>query len=415
MPTYQRVWYGGFPASRSRLVAFKMSYLRVRSPPILQLVNLRVVVVINEFFCCLSNGGSAGLESLVVDSVLVRLIDQIPLHLNIVKVRSDGYWSLCEPYYWQLPPEIDQWQPIMGPYTQMFTHALKVGPVLMKPQQQPIMANGLESVSRRSFGTMSSPSTTQSEQSQNQARVPGKASFDLNYFDIFSRMCLITQLFSLKENPPPQLVSYATQVDNMPSPKKEISIADAKAGEVDSDLSAENKRVLSMTQAPVSSMPDLRTGVERTHPPPKSLPSTPTFPKTSPPDSKPSSSCSNSGQLVRKRSRGESFGEEISPSSPKMSKTAVLSAQIQDEILWGFDGLKDLSGLADPEVKAFIFSLTEWRIIYAFSKSNKQMNESFVLNCLSYLLPFVKKQGERSRRNGNSILLIICVCVCVWD
>ncbi|KAM7543108.1 hypothetical protein Aperf_G00000012818 [Anoplocephala perfoliata] len=280
------------------------------------------------------NGGSAGLESLVVDSVLVRLIDQIPLHLNVVKVRSDGYWSLCEPYYWQLPPEVDQWQPIMGPYTQMFTHALKIGPVLVKSQQQPIMVNGLESISRRSFGTIASPSTAQSEQSQNQQRIP--------------------------ENPPSQLVSYATQVGNMPSPKKEASLGETKAGETDSDLSAENKRVLGMvTEAPVSSMPDLRTGIERTHPPPKSLPSTPTFPKTSPSESKPSSSCSNSGQLVRKRSRGESFGEEISPSSPKMSKAAVLSAKVEDETLWGFDGLKDLSGLADPEVKAFIFSLTE--------------------------------------------------------
>ncbi|KAF6774694.1 hypothetical protein AHF37_08556 [Paragonimus kellicotti] len=45
--------------------------------------------------------------------------------IESILVRSDGYWRLPPPICLDLPPDIDQWQPIVGPLTEPVTQAFE--------------------------------------------------------------------------------------------------------------------------------------------------------------------------------------------------------------------------------------------------------------------------------------------------
>lgn len=125
-----------------------------------------------------SNGSPAGLDNLYIDYFLLNIIQLTPKSVSTVQVRSDGFWRLSPPLMWQLPPGIDQWQPIIGPPTQAFAFALQIGPTILmaqpsqphlapfqSQQQRPVIINGLEAAGqtpgRRSCGTMASPTTAE--------------------------------------------------------------------------------------------------------------------------------------------------------------------------------------------------------------------------------------------------------------
>lgn len=144
--------------------------------------------------------------------------------------------------------------------------------------------------------------------------------------------------------------------------------------------SNEKKRVLSTTQAPTtSSLPDLNKVVEGIYGnPAKSLPSTPTFPKDSPSETKPPCSISSSGgERSNKRSRGVSLNEEeleVKKDAPKGSAASPKRFRFTEEELVAkckmigdpnpefttaaLTELKDLSQLTRPDVIAAIESLT---------------------------------------------------------
>ncbi|KAM3175227.1 hypothetical protein ACTXT7_008936 [Hymenolepis weldensis] len=264
--------------------------------------------------CPICHSTATGIDGFVVDYVLHLLFPVVPERFNAIRVRSDAVWR---PVISDGPgPEIEEWTPIFGPYTDSFAYYMEHGTQL--PNNLPsLLTNGILESSRHS------PFTNKQSQQQ---RAPDNHQFNPSQPHFQS----MAQLSSS---------SYATTqpVKAEPEPNQK-------------------KRVLSTTQAPTSSLPDLTIGVEGVHANPKSLPSTPTFPKNSPTGPKPDSS--NGGSNNLKRSRGSSFGEEETQNShenpPKMSRLAIAQQPRQldedPETLAALQELPDLSLLSRPDV-----------------------------------------------------------------
>ncbi|VDL19213.1 unnamed protein product [Hymenolepis diminuta] len=265
---------------------------------------------------------ATGIDGFVVDYVLHLLFPVVPERFNAIRVRSDAVWR---PVISDAPgPEIEEWTPIFGPYTDTFAYYMEHGTQL--PNHLPsFLTNGIVENSRHS------PLTNKQSQQQ---RAP-----DNQFNPSQPQFQSVVQLSSS---------SYAT----------------TQPGKIESEPN-QKKRVLSTTQAPISSLPDLTLGAEGVHTNPKSLPSTPTFPKNSPTGPKPDSS--NGGGNNLKRSRGSSFGEEETQNShenpPKMSRLAIAQQPRQlnedPETLAALQELPDLSLLSRPDVLEVIYSLTK--------------------------------------------------------
>ncbi|KAH9281305.1 Zinc finger MIZ domain-containing protein 2 [Echinococcus granulosus] len=367
-----------------------------------------------------SNGSPAGLDNLYIDYFLLNIIQLAPKTVSTVQVRSDGFWRLSPPLVWQLPPGIDQWQPIVGPPTQAFAFALQIGPTLLmtqppqphpspfqsqQQQQRPVTINGLEAAGqisgRRSCGTIASPTTAETPSlvySGLEASSGGLQNFTVNPHHQPSSNRWNTENAAAYSNCSAQVVKLAS-----PNPLSSASAA-ATALSTEPGVSASTnpvpqstncrKRVLSTSSAQCiavlhpttqtegqelpNSMPDLRVRSEAVSSQaslPKSLPTTPTVLKPSPPTSMSKVGNNNlckriSGNNTNIGGGGSVSGGGIgeggtqsststSPSAqPPLKRPKVSHRQLTDEeVRWAFDGLSDLNYFDDPELIRFINSL----------------------------------------------------------
>ncbi|KAF8568316.1 hypothetical protein P879_05301 [Paragonimus westermani] len=67
----------------------------------------------------------AGLDGLCIDTTIMNAVRLVHPAIESILVRSDGYWRLPPPICLDLPPDIDQWQPIVGPLTEPVTQAFE--------------------------------------------------------------------------------------------------------------------------------------------------------------------------------------------------------------------------------------------------------------------------------------------------
>ncbi|CAH8676146.1 unnamed protein product [Schistosoma haematobium] len=65
----------------------------------------------------------AGLDGLCIDTTILYASQLVPQSAESILVRSDGYWRLVPPLCLDLPIEIDQWQPLIGPLTELVSQA----------------------------------------------------------------------------------------------------------------------------------------------------------------------------------------------------------------------------------------------------------------------------------------------------
>lgn len=67
----------------------------------------------------------AGLDGLCIDTTILNALHLVHPSIDSVLVRSDGYWRLPPPICLDLPPDMDQWQPLIGPLTEVATQAFQ--------------------------------------------------------------------------------------------------------------------------------------------------------------------------------------------------------------------------------------------------------------------------------------------------
>ncbi|CAH8586453.1 unnamed protein product [Schistosoma turkestanicum] len=65
----------------------------------------------------------AGLDGLCIDTTILYASQLVPQTAESILVRSDGYWRLVPPLCLDLPVDIDQWQPLIGPMTELVSQA----------------------------------------------------------------------------------------------------------------------------------------------------------------------------------------------------------------------------------------------------------------------------------------------------
>ncbi|VDK31732.1 unnamed protein product [Taenia asiatica] len=367
-----------------------------------------------------SNGSPAGLDNLYIDYFLLNIIQLTPKTVSTVQVRSDGFWRLSPPLMWQLPPGIDQWQPIVGPPTQAFAFALQIGPTILmaqpsqphlspfqSQQQRPVTINGLEAAGqtpgRLSCGTMASPNTAETPTSSLVYSGLESSSGGMQNITVNPHHQPLSNQWNAENTA--AYSNCSAQVINSASPNPLSSAsATAAALSIETGVAASTnpapqstncrKRVLSTSSAqciavlhPItqtegqglpSSMPDLRVRSEAVSSQaslPKSLPTTPILLKPSPP----TSMSKAGGNSLCKRISGSStnigggggvcgggIGDggtqpstSTSPSTqPPQKRPKVSHRQLTDEeVRWAFDGLSDLNHFDDPELIRFINSL----------------------------------------------------------
>lgn len=111
-----------------------------------------------------------------MDYVLHLLFPVVPERFNAIRVRSDAVWR---PVISDAPgPEIEEWTPIFGPYTDSFAYYMEHG--TQPPNHLPsLLTNGILEGSRHS------PLTNKQSQQQ---RAPGKPLAHISYLCLLSRM-----------------------------------------------------------------------------------------------------------------------------------------------------------------------------------------------------------------------------------
>ncbi|KAK4474943.1 hypothetical protein MN116_002048 [Schistosoma mekongi] len=65
----------------------------------------------------------AGLDGLCIDTTILYALQLVPQSAESILVRSDGYWRLVPPLCLDLPVDVDQWQPLVGPLTELVSQA----------------------------------------------------------------------------------------------------------------------------------------------------------------------------------------------------------------------------------------------------------------------------------------------------
>ncbi|CAH8665315.1 unnamed protein product [Heterobilharzia americana] len=65
----------------------------------------------------------AGLDGLCIDTTILYALQLVPQTAESILVRSDGYWRLVPPLCLDLPSDVDQWQPLIGPLTETVSQA----------------------------------------------------------------------------------------------------------------------------------------------------------------------------------------------------------------------------------------------------------------------------------------------------
>ncbi|KAH8868121.1 Zinc finger MIZ domain-containing protein 1 [Schistosoma japonicum] len=65
----------------------------------------------------------AGLDGLCIDTTILYALQLVPQSTESILVRSDGYWRLVPPLCLDLPVDVDQWQPLIGPLTELVSQA----------------------------------------------------------------------------------------------------------------------------------------------------------------------------------------------------------------------------------------------------------------------------------------------------
>ncbi|TGZ60099.1 hypothetical protein CRM22_008743 [Opisthorchis felineus] len=65
----------------------------------------------------------AGLDGLCIDTTILNALNLVHPAIETILVRSDGYWRLPAHISLDLPPDVDQWQPVIGPLTETVTQA----------------------------------------------------------------------------------------------------------------------------------------------------------------------------------------------------------------------------------------------------------------------------------------------------
>lgn len=66
----------------------------------------------------------AGLDGLCIDTTIMNVLRLVHPAIENILVRSDGFWRLPPPVCLDLPLDVDQWQPLIGPLTEIVTNAL---------------------------------------------------------------------------------------------------------------------------------------------------------------------------------------------------------------------------------------------------------------------------------------------------
>ncbi|CAH8462849.1 unnamed protein product, partial [Dicrocoelium dendriticum] len=72
----------------------------------------------------------AGLDGLCIDTTITNALRLVHPAIESILVRSDGFWRLPPPICLDLPLDVDQWQPLIGPLTEIVTNALSSGAII---------------------------------------------------------------------------------------------------------------------------------------------------------------------------------------------------------------------------------------------------------------------------------------------
>ncbi|VDP68150.1 unnamed protein product [Echinostoma caproni] len=138
----------------------------------------------------------AGLDGLCIDTTILNALHLVHPSIDNILVRSDGYWRLPPPICLDLPPDVDQWQPLIGPLTEVATQAFQSllrGSILRGPisvihsqmshpsqqqqQQQHVLSsdniNSTDGSSRNQMGPQKSTSLTRTTRTNSTASSSG--------------------------------------------------------------------------------------------------------------------------------------------------------------------------------------------------------------------------------------------------
>ncbi|VDO00491.1 unnamed protein product [Rodentolepis nana] len=256
-------------------------------------------------------------KGFIVDSELQEhFFARVPERFNAIIILKDGSWR---PVISEAPvTKLGEFTPLWGPYTNSFAYYLEHGALLPK-NIPPLLTNGILDSSRHSLFPIE--------------QLPQQRAHDNH----------------LSDSSKPEFQS-TTQLSN--------NSGYATAQPVNTETAPYQKeRVLSTTQTPTNSLPDiLNIPVEGAHANPKSLSSSPAFPNNSP-----------TGGKDLKRSFDSNFGEKGTQNScenpPKLSRLAIAQRlrQLDDdpETVTALRDLPDLSLLSRPDVLGVIYSLTK--------------------------------------------------------